>query len=133
MWWLGLSKEVAQQVKDCEDYSREFAQKFEPLMPMDLPEYPWQQVGTDLFTFKGKEYLIVVDYFSQYPEIVRLPSTTSQVIILAIKVFSQYGIPKRVRSDNVPQYSLAPLMDSNILPAVPFPSAMDAWREQYRQ
>ena len=75
-------------------------------MPTDLPEYPCQQVGTDLFTFKGREYLIVVDYISQYPEIARIPSTTSQGIILALKkVFSQHGIPERVRSDNGPQYS----------------------------
>ena len=74
-------------------------------MPTDLPEYPCQQVGTDLFTFKGREYLIVVDYISQYPEIARILSTTSQGIILALKkVFSQHGIP--VRSDNGPQYSL---------------------------
>ena len=63
VWWPGLSKEIAQQAKNCEECSRKFC-KFEPLMPTDLPEYPWQQVGTDLFNFKGKEYLIVVDYFS---------------------------------------------------------------------
>ena len=48
----------------------------------------------------------MVDYFSQYPEIARVPSTTSQGIILALKkIFSQHGIPERVRSDNGPQYS----------------------------
>ena len=76
-------------------------------MVKDLQEYTWEQVGTELFTFKGKEYLIVVDYFSQYPEIARVPilSTTSQGIILALKkIFSRHTISEQVRSDNGPQY-----------------------------
>ena len=40
-------------------------------------EYPWQEVGTDLFTFKNSIYLVVVDYFLRYPEIACLTSTTS--------------------------------------------------------
>ena len=29
-------------------------------------------MGSDLFEFKGTHYLLVVDYFSQYPEVVKL-------------------------------------------------------------
>ena len=49
---------------------------------------------------------MIVDYFSRYPEVIKLKSTTSRGIIEAMKaVFSRYGIPQTVRSDNGPQYS----------------------------
>ena len=78
----------------------------QPMIPTELPDYPWQKVGTDLFHFKGVTYLLVVDYFSRYPEITKLTSTTSLDIINALKsTFSRYGIPEMVMSDNGPQYS----------------------------
>ena len=106
VWWPGLSKEIVDLVKSCQECTKRFTLKHEPLIPTKLPEYPWQEVGTDLFTFKNSIYLVVVDYFSRYPEIARLTSTTSQGIIMALKkVFARHGIPERVRSDNGPQYS----------------------------
>ena len=106
-------------------------------MPTDLPEYPCQQVGTDLFTFKGREYLIGVDYISQYPEIARIPITTSQGIILALKkVFSQHELEVIMDHSKVRRnlLSLPHLMDSNILPAVPISlRPMNVQKEQYKQ
>ena len=75
-------------------------------MISDLPKYPWQVVGTDLFKLNKRNYLLVVDYFSRYPEVIQVTSTTSPTIISALKsVFSRHGIPEIVRSDNGPQYS----------------------------
>ena len=76
------------------------------MIPTELPEYPWQKVGTDLFHFKGSTYLIVVDYFSRYPEVQKLASTSSRSVIEVLKtIFSRFGIPEVVVSDNGPQYS----------------------------
>ena len=77
-----------------------------PLISSRLPEYPWQIVGTDLFELDGVHYLLTVDYFSRYPELTQLGSTTSTSVIRALKaVFARHGIPEVVRSDNGPQYS----------------------------
>ena len=71
-----------------------------------LPDYPWQVIGTDLFELKGASYLLVVDYFSRYPEIAKRTSTTSQAIITVLKsIFARHGIPEVIRSDNGPQYA----------------------------
>ena len=76
------------------------------MIPTELPEYPWQKIATDLFYFRGVTYLAVVDYFSRYPEVVKLSETSSHAIIEALKtIFSRFGIPEIVVSDNGPQYN----------------------------
>jgi transposase InsO family protein len=60
-----------------------------------------------LFTLDGTTYLLTTDYFSWYPKVIKLMTTTSASIIGALKsIFSRYGIPEEVVSDNGPQYSL---------------------------
>lgn len=63
-------------------------------------------MGTDLFEWKREQYLVIVDYYSRYPEIAKLSSTTSSAVITVLKsVFARHGIPDVVCSDNSPQYS----------------------------
>ena len=75
-------------------------------MTTKLPEYHWQVLATDLFEFNGDHYLLVSDYFSRFLELVRLTTTTSSSVIEAMKIiFSRYGIPEVLHSDNGPQYA----------------------------
>ena len=76
------------------------------MIPSKLLERPWQKVGTDLFDWKGQEFVLVVDYFSRYGEIGVLRKSTSQEVISHLKaIFARHGIPETVISDNGPQYS----------------------------
>ena len=97
---------IAQLVQNCRECAEQSRNKREPLITTPLPEYPWQLVGTDLFELDKCQYLLVVDYFSRYPEVIKLSSTTSNQVIAALKtIFARHGIPETVRSDNGPQYS----------------------------
>ena len=78
----------------------------QPNMSSQLPDSPWQVVGTDLFELKGAHYLLAVDYFSRYPELIKLTSITANAVIQALKsVFARHGTPEILRSDNGPQYT----------------------------
>ena len=106
VWWPGLSHEVENMVKQCPICARDMVPRKEPMIPSELPDYPWQKIGTDLFHLKGATYLLVVDYFSRYPEVQKLSNTTSQGVITVLKtIFSRFGIPEIIVSDNGPQYS----------------------------
>ena len=69
-------------------------------------------VAADLFTLNRAEHLVVVDYFSRYPEVYKLQSTSSQSIINALKtIYSRHGIPETLRTDNGPQFSSRDFQD----------------------
>ena len=52
--------------------------------------------------------LIVCDYFSGFIEVERLHSTMSATVSKALKIlFTQYGVPDRIVSDNGPQFASA--------------------------
>ena len=106
VWWPGLTRCLTSFVSSCPECARVAKQPKEPLIPSPLPNYPWQRVAADLFHLKGEEYIVVVDYFSRFPEVKKLKATTSQSIINVLKtMFSRYGIPEELRSDNGPQFS----------------------------
>ena len=106
VWWPGVTHHITQMVQHCDTCAKEARQRKEPLLPTALPDYPWQVIGTDLFEINRAHYLITVDYFSRYPEVTKLTSTSSASVINALKaVFSRHGLPEVVRSDNGPQYS----------------------------
>ena len=81
-------------------------QRSEPLQPHEIPNYPWQKIGTDLFSHNRKDFLVVSDYYSLYPEAIQLQSTSSQAVIHALKsIISRHGVPEVIVSDNGPQFS----------------------------
>ena len=106
VWWLGISKQLNDFVSQCPECSRDAPPQREPLITSILPDYPWQRIATDLFELDGAMYLVIIDYFSKSPKVIKLKSTTSRSIIDALKtLFARYGILEVVRSDNGPQYS----------------------------
>jgi transposase InsO family protein len=82
-------------------------QQREPLNSHPVPPLPWNKVGTDLFEHAGNHYLILVDYYSNFIEVVPLPhDTKSETVIKQIKMnIARYGIMDTLVSDNGPQFS----------------------------
>ena len=106
VWWPGMGKELEELVRNCPECSKAQRQRAQPLIPTAFPELPWQKVGTDLFQWRQKTFLLIVDYYSRYVEIARLNQLTAEEIITHTKsIFARHGIPEEVFSDNGPQYS----------------------------
>ena len=74
--------------------------KPETLITTPLADCPWQVVATDLFELNGVDYLIVIDYFSRYVEVVAIQKTvqktqkSSEVISTLKTIFAGHGIPE---------------------------------------
>lgn len=106
VWWPKANQQLSDLVDQCDECAKVATKRREPLLSTRLPQYPWQSIATDLFELNKRTYVVVVDYYSRFPEVIELKSTTSTAVITALKsVFSRYGIPETIRSDNGPQYA----------------------------
>nr|XP_015833782.1 PREDICTED: uncharacterized protein K02A2.6-like [Tribolium castaneum] len=104
VYWPGISKQIENMVMRCwicEKY-RHQNQK-ESLIPHPVPDCAWKKIAADIMTFRGMDFLIVIDYFSNWLEIIRLQGKTAAHLTIKFKeIFSRYGIPEELVSDNMP-------------------------------
>ena len=106
VWWPGISKAIEIFIKSCPQCVKSYVPPKEPLLISSQPDRPWQKVAADLFELNNRQYLIVIDYFSRYPEVIKLGTTSSTSIINTLKsIFSRHGIPSQLISDNGPHVS----------------------------
>ena len=64
------------------------------------------QVNANLCELHGRTLLVVSDYFSNYIEVARLSSTSTQAVFRELKtMFARFGIPEILVTDNGPQFS----------------------------
>ena len=106
VWWPAISKDIEETINCCMVCCTTRFQHAEPLLSSEFPDYPSQRVESDLFEWKKSKYLLVIDYYSRYIEIARLPTATSSNVITHMKsLFARHGVPESLTSDNGPQYA----------------------------
>ena len=103
VYWPGMSKDIEEKVEKCSTcLTYRQSNVKEPMKPHSIPGRPWQKLGADLLEWKGKNYLVVADYFSRYPEVELLSQKTAKAVIAQLKsIISRHGIPEEIVSDNV--------------------------------
>ena len=75
---------------------------------VEPPSGPWQDVAIDVLgpLPSGEHLLILVDRYSHFFEVVVFRSTTSQKIMEELTpIFTRYGYPFSLKSDNVPKFA----------------------------
>ena len=110
VYWPGLNDQLEKPVLNCEiclkfSHSKH---KQKPILSLgqQVPLYAWTKLVTDIFHFEGASYLLVVDFTSRFPVLCKLTSMTGQHITNQCKlIFSEYGWPETLISDNGPCYT----------------------------
>jgi len=106
LYWPRMSAEIRDFVSRCticQTYRP--AQAREELQPNELPSRPWQKIGADLFVIGQQTLLIMVDYWSNFFEVVEIHRKTAQAVITQFKVqCARHGIPEVLISDNGPEF-----------------------------
>ena len=79
-----------------------------PVQMRSLPNEPWQRISLDFWgpTPSNDYLLVLLDDHSRYPVIEITTSTAATAVIpLLDKVFSVFGIPEVLRTDNGPPFN----------------------------
>lgn len=107
MFWPGMNRSIEELIKRCStclEYRNRPPK--EPLKSHPVPELPWSNVSSDLFTLHGHNYIVLVDAYSGFIEVEELSDTSAKSVIRMIKAnIARYGIMKTLISDNGPQYN----------------------------
>ncbi|XP_062610112.1 uncharacterized protein LOC134271904 [Saccostrea cucullata] len=78
MYWPGMNQSIEEKVKSCSECLKHRAkQTAEPLLSHETANYPWAKIGVDLCVCNNKNYLVMCEYYSNYPEVCPLKKTTS--------------------------------------------------------
>lgn len=107
VFWPSMSKDIQEAVEKCE-VCAEFQNNNskQPMQSHEIPGRPWSRVSSDLFTLNSRDYIVLVDSYSDFIEVGELRSTNSSDIIRFLKQqFSRHGIPNVLVTDNGPQFS----------------------------
>ncbi|XP_062619975.1 uncharacterized protein K02A2.6-like [Saccostrea cucullata] len=92
MYWPGMSKDIEKivsQFEVCAQHST--SNPKEPLIPLEVPDRPWANISADIFEFENQQYLVSVDHYSKWPEVVKLPGLSSYATIQCLKEFRDFS------------------------------------------
>lgn len=103
-YWINISNDIEKCIKNCIICQENRpAQSKVMLLPHDVPDRPFQKLSLDIMTFKGVDYLVIIDNYSKWIELFKLSSKKCSEIINKLKsLFSNFGVPEIIMSDNSP-------------------------------
>ena len=106
VYWLNMADDISKATAECPIYEQDsLAQAKQNLLVHEIPKEPWGKVGMDLFYCKGKDYLVVVDYLTDFFEVAELPNTLASAVVNTTKQqFARHGVPMIVHMDGGPQF-----------------------------
>lgn len=110
VYWPGLDSDVETIVKQCSNCAESARLPVKTtLAPWPEAVRPWARIHIDYAgPFQGHYYLVIVDAFSKWPEVLITDRiSTSATIQLLRQVFARFGMPETLVSDNGTQFTSA--------------------------
>ena len=108
VWWFNMDKDIDQLVQNCEkcQQAKPIPPKA-PLHPWQWPSRPWSRIHVDFAgPIQNKTFLMVIDAHSKWLEVCPMTTTTSTATIQHLRmIFSRFGLPETLVSDNGPQFA----------------------------
>ena len=113
-WWPGIdaeSERFVRQCLPCNDSAKSNPKGQVPKEHLYTPDKPWEEVSIDITgpfvdaPSHAKFIVVVIDNYSKFPEILCTTEITAKSITNWLsQLFSRYGNPAKIISDNGPQF-----------------------------
>ena len=103
VYWLHITDDIENTVKFC-TVCNQFGNSIhkEPTIPHQLPGCSWEEVSADYFTLHTQGYLLVVDYYFKYAEVIPMMSKMAKATITALtSIFARHSIQNKLIANNM--------------------------------
>ncbi|XP_013931706.1 PREDICTED: uncharacterized protein K02A2.6-like [Thamnophis sirtalis] len=108
VWWPCLDADIEAWVGRCDPCQVSCpAPPSSSSLEWEMPRGPWSCLHLDFAgPFHGQVFLVAVDAYSRWVELVLMRSTTAESTVRALRrLFATHGLPDTVVSDNGPQFT----------------------------
>ena len=108
-YWPGMDHDIEEMVRLCGPCAAAAAKQPLKATLNSWPPAtkPWEPIHIDFVGPNlGRHFLIVVDAYSKYPDVISVSSTTSQkTVAIFRKLCAQHGVPETIVSENGMQFT----------------------------
>ena len=92
VWWPGLYEDISRIRSQCwRCDTNAHSQPKKPPVPLLRVDYPFQQICSDYFSLEGKQYLVMVDWYSGWPSVYRAREANDKELV---RLLRHSGSPK---------------------------------------
>ena len=108
VWFPGIDAHVHKVIRKCipcQAVTPEFHR--EPLQMTPIPSGPWKKVSIDFAgPFGSRMALVLWDQYSRMPIVEFVSTTSAECVVPKLeKIFTTYGVPEEIKSDNGPPFN----------------------------
>ena len=106
VFWPGITPAITDLRNKCNHCNRIAPSNTSaPPIPLLPPDYPFQCICADFFHYKGVNYLVIVDRYSNWPIVERSQNGSTGLITSLRRTFVTFGIPEEMSSDGGPEFT----------------------------
>ncbi|XP_065204153.1 uncharacterized protein K02A2.6-like [Planococcus citri] len=107
VYWPGIDHDIEALVKRCASCTAVSKDPKQVTHFWEYPSQPWARIHIDfLGPFYGHNFFILVDAYSKWPEVFKVPNITASTTIRILRsLFVRYGLPITIVSDNGPTFT----------------------------
>ena len=106
LYWPGLDADIIDYTRRCQECIKRSLPPKEPLQAHDVPEQSWECIAMDYFYASGKLYILICDYFSKFPFLFQMKSTSwANLKDHLTELFAIEGTLDEIMSDNGPPFN----------------------------
>ncbi|XP_034244764.1 uncharacterized protein K02A2.6-like [Thrips palmi] len=112
VWWQDLSRDIETKCDLCNSCSMVNFKRSHDYVPWPEAKSPFERVHIDFATLCSKHYFVFADSFSKWIHVQRMSSMRAiDVIVVLTTVFSIFGDPMSIISDNGPPFDSVEYVD----------------------
>ena len=112
VWFPRMNERVESAIKACLPCQASQGRLVRPPLTMtDMPPGPWKDLSLDFFSPlpNGAKLLVLIDQYSRYPVTAEVTTEAARFVIPKLEViFSMFGVPSTIKTDNGPPFNGAP-------------------------